>query len=118
MQDTSQENIRRVTNRSYMAVFVFDVMIGVVAYLTFLSATQGDVLNNLPNSSVLAVVARFALLDLVVLSYMVMMIPCKISLLDLLFDKNEALQEATPMQFYGLTLILNLLALGMALAVS
>ena len=38
-------------------------------------------------------------------------------MIDLLFGKNEALNEATPTQFYGLTAVLNVLAICMALMV-
>ena len=41
----------------------------------------------------------------------------EVALIDLLFDKNEALNEATPTQFYGLTAVLNVLAIGVALMV-
>ena len=49
---------------------------------------------------------------------MIMMIPCKLSLIDLLFAKNEARMEASPLEFYGVTLALNALALIVALSVS
>ena len=35
----------------------------------------------------IAIIARLALLDLVVLSYMIMMIPCKLAMIDLIFHK-------------------------------
>merc|ERR1719191_953112 len=79
---------------------------------------KGDVLQNFSSTSTAGVIARIASLDLVVLSYMVMMIPCKVSLIDLIFGKNEALQESTLTQFYGTTMVLNVLALLVALAVS
>merc|ERR1719326_1826570 len=47
-----------------------------------------------------------------------MIIPCKVSLIDLFFHKNEARQESTMAQFYGTTMVLNVLALLTALVVS
>ena len=118
MQDSSVQNIRAVSLNAYLLVFAMDLTIGVIAYVTFTSEVQGNVLLNFSPTSPVALVARLALLDLVVLSYMIMMIPCKLSLLDLLFDKNEARGEASPVEFYGCTLVLNCLALGVALGVS
>ena len=46
------------------------------------------------------------------------MIPCKLSLIDLIFSKNEARMEASTGEFYGVTLALNVAALGVALTVS
>jgi len=47
-----------------------------------------------------------------------MMVPCKLAVIDLFFDKNEARQEASPAEFYGVTLGLNILALLVACSVS
>merc|ERR1711957_773916 len=55
--------------------------------------------------------------DLVVLSYMIMAIPCKLSILDSVFGKNEALQESSTTQFYGTTIVLNILAIICAIAI-
>jgi amino acid permease len=48
----------------------------------------------------------------------IMMVPCKLAVIDLFFDKNEARQEASPAEFYGVTLGLNILALLVACSVS
>ena len=95
MRDTSEENVRAVSRNAYLLVLVMDFFIGAIAYVTFLADVQGNVLLNFSASDPIAIVARFALLDLVVLSYMIMMIPCKLSIIDLLFEKNEARLEAT-----------------------
>jgi len=118
MRDPSDSNVRAVSLNAYVLVFTMDLLIGLVAYVTFEGDVQGNVLLNFSPDSPVAVLARFALLDLVVLSYMIMMIPCKLSLLDLLYDKNEARMEASQPQFYGVTLALNVMALAVALAVS
>eukprot|EP00928_Gymnodinium_smaydae_P072976 TRINITY_DN56250_c0_g1_i1.p1 TRINITY_DN56250_c0_g1~~TRINITY_DN56250_c0_g1_i1.p1 ORF type:complete len:512 (+),score=138.94 TRINITY_DN56250_c0_g1_i1:61-1596(+) len=117
MKDTSERNVRKVTNSAYVVVMIMDLTIGTIAYLAFGSATKGDVIENLPSTAVTSAIARVCLLDLVVLSYMIMMIPCKVSLLDLIFGKNEALQEPSWCQFYIITLVLNVLSLGLAVAV-
>ena len=43
---------------------------------------------------------------------------CKLSLIDLIFGKNEARMESTTFEFYAVTLCLNIAALGIAFAVS
>ena len=70
-----------------------DFAIGFIAYITFTTEVPGNVLLNFSPDSWTAIIARIALLDLVVLSYMIMMIPCKLSLIDLIFGKNEARLE-------------------------
>merc|ERR1711957_703156 len=47
-----------------------------------------------------------------------MCIPCKIAVIDLLFGKNEAKMESSARQFYGVTLGINLAALGFSICVS
>ena len=64
MQDTSEANVRAVSLNAYYLVFIMDLCIGVVAYVTFLSDVEGNVLLNFSPTSPVAVVARFALLDL------------------------------------------------------
>lgn len=118
MRDASESNMRAVSRNAYLLVLFMDFLIGIIAYVTFTSDVQGNVLLNFSPSSWTAIIARFALLDLVVLSYMIMMVPCKLAVIDLFFDKNEARQEASPAEFYGVTLGLNILALLVACSVS
>merc|ERR1719446_277232 len=117
MKDTSEENIQKVASGSFMIVFCMDSLVGFGCYLTFAAATKGDVIENLPNGSIISTIGRLCLLDLVFLSYMIMAIPCKVAVIDFLFGKNEALNEAEPKEFYGVTVILNCLALFMAIMV-
>lgn len=123
MKDRRPENQRKVLNTTFSLVFCLLYMIGALCYLTWKDGTKGDVLENMPSGSVPAIIVQMASLDLVVLSYMVMAIPCKVALLDLIFQKNEACDPKDPdypsrTQFYGITIVLNVLALLMALAVS
>jgi amino acid permease len=118
MKDTSQANVEKVANGAFTIVFVMDFILGFGAYLTFTSATAGDVIENLPESNPVSALARLCLLDLVVLSYMIMCIPCKIAIIDFAFGKNEAKNEASSVQFYGTTILLNVLALGLAVTVT
>lgn len=118
MKDTSTKNMYKVLDASYILVFFMLYFIGSLCYLTWLDDMKGDVLQNFSSTSTAGVIARIASLDLVVLSYMIMIIPCKVSLIDLIFGKNEALQESTLTQFYGTTMVLNVLALLAALLVS
>merc|ERR550532_562656 len=93
--------------------------VGMPAYLRFLENTQGDVLNSFDPKAPVTIVAKVAVLDLVVLSYMFMMIPCRVALLELLFNKNEASEDkASYTQFFGVTTAVNLAALTVSLMVS
>lgn len=118
MRDTSAANVGAVSRNAYALVFAMDFFIGAIAYVTFTDGVQGNVLRNFAPESPTAIVARLALLDLVVLSYMIMMIPCKLSLIDFAFGRNEARLEASAAQFYGVTLALNLAAVAVALLIS
>eukprot|EP00811_Abedinium_folium_P032945 NODE_5948_length_1718_cov_7.576367.p1 GENE.NODE_5948_length_1718_cov_7.576367~~NODE_5948_length_1718_cov_7.576367.p1 ORF type:complete len:420 (+),score=107.87 NODE_5948_length_1718_cov_7.576367:195-1454(+) len=118
MEDVSHQNCICVSRNAYITVFFIDFFVGFVSYITFLSETQADIIENLPAKSTCTVAAEFAMLTLVVLSYVIMIIPCKVTLIDFFFGKNEALGEASAAQFYAMTLCLNLAALGVALAIS
>jgi len=118
LEDSREENVTKVTNRAFAIALVMDFLMGFSCYFVFLRETKGDVLNNMPSDSPLAIVSRFALVDLVVLSYMIMAIPCKVSMIDLLFGKNEAKNEASAVEFYGFNIALNVAALLFALAAS
>jgi len=118
MENDSVSNVTKVSSMSFLLVFVMDLTIGVLSYLCFLGETQGDVMKSFPATDPAAIVGRVALLDLMVLSYTVYVIPCKVSLIDSLFGKNEALQESSWAQFYGTTMALNLAALAVSLVVS
>jgi len=118
MKDTSIKNMYKVLDTSYILTFIMLYFIGSLCYLTWLDEIKGDVLQNFSSNSTAGVIARIASLDLVVLSYMINMIPCKVSLIELIFGKNEAHQESTSTQFYGITIVLNVLALLTSLMVS
>lgn len=118
MKDTSERNQKHVCAVGLSIVASMDSVIGFVCYFTFLSQVKGDVLQSFGTHDPIAVVARVSLLVLVVLSYMFMSIPCKVTLVDLVFQKNEAIQEASWAEFYFTTLVLNVAALGVALCVT
>jgi sodium-coupled neutral amino acid transporter 11 len=118
MKDSSDGNVRKVTNYAYLLVISMNSLLGSIAYLAFQEKTKGDVIENLPSSNPVSFLARVCLLDLVVLSYMIMCIPCKISLIEYLYGKNEALQEATPKEYYGVVCTLSVAALCVATVVS
>mmetsp|Transcript_58202 Transcript_58202/g.165490 ORF Transcript_58202/g.165490 Transcript_58202/m.165490 type:complete len:432 (+) Transcript_58202:133-1428(+) len=117
LKDSSPANTAKVTANAYLLAFFCNCSVGVMAYLRFLDNTQGDVLSSFPAQSPVTIVAKFAILDLVVLSYMFMMIPCRVALLELLFGKNEARGEASWAQFLGTTVVVNILALTVAFCV-
>eukprot|EP00747_Dinoflagellata_sp_TGD_P180385 gnl/TRDRNA2_/TRDRNA2_32755_c0_seq1.p1 gnl/TRDRNA2_/TRDRNA2_32755_c0~~gnl/TRDRNA2_/TRDRNA2_32755_c0_seq1.p1 ORF type:complete len:313 (+),score=30.34 gnl/TRDRNA2_/TRDRNA2_32755_c0_seq1:135-941(+) len=115
MQDSSRPNQKRVANCSFLIVFAINVFLGGLVFITFLSKTSGDMLMNFSSTSYAGIGCRIALLDLAVLSYMIMSIPCKFSLLGFIFDKNEGKQESTVLQFYSVTMTLNVLAFLVAI---
>merc|ERR1719356_855876 len=118
LADSSDENKGKVSTIAYIVVLLVDLSIGLPAYLRFLDDTAGNVLSSLNPTAVLTVVAKVMVLDLVVPSYMFMMIPCRVALIELLFGKNEAKQEATFMQFIAVTTAVNIAAVAVATAVS
>jgi amino acid permease len=117
MVDNSETNCRKVSKYGMTTAVSMHSLLGVVTYVTFGSAIAGDVTKSFPATDPLAVIARIAILDLVVLSYVFMMIPCKFSMLDLIFHKNEALMEATPLQSYGTCIVINIATMCAAFAI-
>eukprot|EP00931_Biecheleriopsis_adriatica_P087901 TRINITY_DN62303_c0_g1_i1.p1 TRINITY_DN62303_c0_g1~~TRINITY_DN62303_c0_g1_i1.p1 ORF type:complete len:504 (-),score=81.58 TRINITY_DN62303_c0_g1_i1:42-1553(-) len=124
MKDTTSRNMTRVAVQSYCIVFSLDSLVGVLVYLCFLTETQADTTMNmtlpppLTLPAVLGVVAVVAQVILLALSYMVMIIPCKLALIEMVFQKNEEFQEASWSQFYATTTAVNCAALATAMAVS
>lgn len=118
MEDDSDANVRNVSWAAFLIVITLNVILGCGAYLALLSNTQGDLLLSFPSDLAPAIAARIAMVILVVLSYMIMSIPCKIAMIDLIFHKNEAKQEASAAQFYGFTFVLNILVLCLAMGVN
>lgn len=121
MKDSSPQNIKATARKSLSIVTFLYSIIGSSAYLAFSRTLHnhptGDVLLLLPTTSVLGLVARLGALPLVIFSYVIMAIPAKIATIDVLFGANEALQEATPCQFYGVAMGLNVAALAIGLCV-
>lgn len=118
IEDPSEANQKKISAVGLSVAAIMDFILGGISYLTFLDTIEADVLNSFPAEDPVAVMARVAVLDLVVLSYVVMIIPCKLSLIDMLFGKNESKQEASLVEYYGITAILNVCALAFALTVS
>merc|ERR1719356_1891636 len=118
LADSSDENKGKVSTIAYIVVLLVDLSIGLPAYLRFLDGTAGNVLSSLNPTAVLTVIAKVCVLDLVVPSYMFMMIPCRVALIELLFGKNEAKMEATFPQFLGVTTAVNIAAVAVATLVS
>mmetsp|Transcript_118082 Transcript_118082/g.220736 ORF Transcript_118082/g.220736 Transcript_118082/m.220736 type:complete len:503 (+) Transcript_118082:71-1579(+) len=118
MKDSSDENIQRQTNRIFTFVIFLFMGIGLTVYLAYDKSTNSDVLKVLPEKDAVGIIARLGALVLVVLSYMIMMVPCKLAVIESVFGKNEALMEATLVQYYGTTIGLNIVCLCVALVVS
>jgi amino acid permease len=124
MKDTSFANKTKVTAQSYGIVFSIDALVGSFMYLAYTDDTQKDAIKNmsLPPpfdfSGILGICALLSQLILLSLSYMLMIIPCKIALLQMLFGKSEEKQESSRAEFIGVTTVLNICALLTGLAVS
>eukprot|EP00747_Dinoflagellata_sp_TGD_P168814 gnl/TRDRNA2_/TRDRNA2_196098_c0_seq1.p1 gnl/TRDRNA2_/TRDRNA2_196098_c0~~gnl/TRDRNA2_/TRDRNA2_196098_c0_seq1.p1 ORF type:complete len:502 (+),score=87.33 gnl/TRDRNA2_/TRDRNA2_196098_c0_seq1:74-1507(+) len=118
LKDNSIANQGKVTATAYILVLSINMAVGIPSYLRFLDKTQGDVLSCFDPADPITVIAKVAVLDLVVLSYMFMMIPCRVALLDVLFGKNEAKQEASWTQFTAITTCVNIAAFIVAALVT
>merc|ERR1739838_142541 len=109
MADTSMRAMTKVTVHSYVMVYTLNCIVGGIVYLTFIEKTEKDAIKNLKlpppmmPSHIMGAIAVVALFILVDLSYMLMIIPCKIALLDMIF---------------GTTVVLNMGALVFTLLVS
>jgi len=117
MKDGSEKNIKKQANTVMTIIVCLNIILGLGVYATFKDGTESDVLASL-DSDLLGIIARFGALVLVVLSYMIMMVPCRLSTIEAVFGKNEALMEATLPEFYLTTAVLNCIALGVSLCVS
>lgn len=124
MADTSMRAMTKVTVHSYVMVYTLNCIVGGIVYLTFIEKTEKDAIKNLKlpppmmPSHIMGAIAVVALFILVDLSYMLMIIPCKIALLDMIFGMKEERMEASAAQFYGTTVVLNMGALVFTLLVS
>merc|ERR1712032_34367 len=118
LADGSEQNKSKVSLIAYIIVLVINMAVGLPSYLRFGDATAGNVLSSLPPTSTLTIIAKVACLLLVVPSYMFMMIPCRVALIELLFKCNEAKQEATWTQFLAVTTCVNIAAVFVATLVS
>jgi len=114
LRDDSRANKASVTKWGFVIAFLVNSSVGYLAYLRFTDKISGDVVNAFDPSNIFTLICKVALLDLVVLSYMFMMIPCRTALLHVVFGKNEGHMEASSTQFAGMTLMINCAAVGMA----
>lgn len=114
LQDDSRSNKAKVTGAGFGIALLVNASVGFLAYLRFTNTITGDVVNAFDPTSVVTLFCKIALLDLVVLSYMFMMIPCRTALLCQIFNKNEAKMEASATQFNGMTLAINFSAVALA----
>jgi amino acid permease len=117
LKDSSDYGMNKTVGITFVIAFTLELMIGLSGYLYFLDDTPGDILTGFSATDPCAIVGRFGVLLLVVPGYMMMVNPCRMSMIQLLFDKNEALQEATYSQFAGVTTAINVCALAFAVLV-
>lgn len=59
----------------------------------------------------------FSLIFILILSYMFMFVPIRFAVINLLFNKNETLFEASKLEFYGVTIMINILVVCVAFCV-
>lgn len=117
LEDPSDENKAKVSKIAYIIFVLVNLSIGLPSYMHFKDATTGNIIDALPDCP-LTLIAKICILDLVVPSYMFMMIPCRVALIELLFRKNEAKQEATWGQFLAVTTGVNIAAVFVATLVA
>mmetsp|Transcript_32265 Transcript_32265/g.92894 ORF Transcript_32265/g.92894 Transcript_32265/m.92894 type:complete len:542 (+) Transcript_32265:102-1727(+) len=117
LKDDTEAAINKTVNITFSVAFFLEILIGLCGYFYFLDSTTGDLLTQFPDTDPVANVGRVAVLLLVVPGYMMMVNPCRMSIIQLLFDKNEALHEASFIQFLGVTLAIDFAALGLAIVV-
>jgi len=118
LKDPSPKNKSLVSLIAYIIVLSVNTSVALPSYLRFRDQTQGDVLSSFDPSDPVIIFAKVCVLDLIVPSYMFMMIPCRVALIEILFGKNEAKMEATYTQFLGVTTCVNIAAVSVALVVS
>lgn len=118
LKDHSDENINKVAWLTKLVAWTINISVGVPMFLVFQDQVQPDALSAFDGSDPVIIVAKIALLDLLILSYMFMMIPCRVAIIELLFKKNEAKMEATQGQFLAVTTCINVAAVCVGMAVS
>jgi len=118
LRDGSESNKSKVSLYAYIIVLVVNLSIGLPSYMCFMDKTTPNIIDALPATNILTIIAKVAVLDLVIPSYMFMMIPCRVALIELLFKKNEAKMEATYAQFFGVTTCVNIAAVFVATLVA
>lgn len=118
MRDDSERNMKRVSLMMYMIVFAMNLCLGGVAYWRFGVDTKGNIIDSLANADPAGVLARVGILFLAGLSYVFIVFPARVALIDLLFGKNEAAKEAEYWQFALITFLLSVFCQGIAYLVT
>jgi len=118
LKDHTEANMSKVASVTKFIAWLVNVSVGVPVYLVFQDRVKSDALSAFDGSDPVIIIAKLAVLDLLILSYMFMMIPCRVALIELFFRKNEAKMEATQAQFIGVTTVVNFAAVGTGMMVS
>lgn len=118
LADASEENMSRVSWQMYAIVLTMNTTLASAVYLRFGSATKGNVIDSLGDFDPCGVVARLGIVVLAALSYIFIIFPARVALIDLLFQKNEAKQQATYFQFALVTMMLNFFCQGVAYCIT
>lgn len=109
MKDSSRGNLKRVTRAALAIVYLISLCLGGAMYWMIRTNIPSDFLEGLPVSPLTQAI-HFATLVLVGVSYIFNVAPCRIFAIELLFKKNENVFEASQVEFYFVTILLNGLA--------
>lgn len=110
MADTTYENQQRVSGTVYVIVCGLNCLLGAAVYVRWRTCVASDVLSTL-GDDIMSDISRILAMVLIVLSYVFMVTPTRYAVLDLVFHKNEAKQEASLLLFNSVTLGTNIAAL-------
>merc|ERR1712167_449948 len=93
------------------------ISLGLCSYLTFLSETQGDILNNFDFNDVAINFARFMLAITMFFTYPMEQFVARHCLYGIIFPNTIDVTDAPNLQYYGITIFLWLISLVIALVV-
>jgi len=118
LKDNSTKNQKVVCCGSFGIVLCLEIVVACCSYLFFLKATPPDVMTVFPATDVLANTGRLGVLAMVICGYVMLNVPTRVMLIQLLFNKNESNKEASYFQFVATNIGVSVLALVSGLLVS
>jgi sodium-coupled neutral amino acid transporter 11 len=118
LKDNSKKNQTKVCCLSFFCIFLIEFVLAMIAYLWFLGNTESNVINQFPIHDPLATVGRVGVCFMVICGYVMLNVPARVMLIQLLFNKNESKQEASFMQFFTVNMCISVACLCTGIVVS